>query len=179
MPARHLHRIGLHFEVDTGDLVAAILLLRSSALAKLSKANMAILAEFNSGGDQHAVDIHASLTLELEQHVDQSGLVCSTAQNPPATTKDRTGEGADKARWVFHGDSLHLHRPGYAFRRPCVLARHSPPPNAHIGAGCNGFTHVPESNGAWPSLKHHVGRCEDQVLSLVIEVASTRDNETA
>ena len=56
----------------------------AGALAKFGKADMAALAQFQSGRDQYAVDIDAGLAFELKQHVDCSGIVGAAAQHPAA-----------------------------------------------------------------------------------------------
>ena len=92
-------------------------LLAARALAKLREADVAALAEFQSRGDQNAVDVDAGLALKLEEHVHDPGVVCAAAQHPAATAEDRAGEGLDEARRLFGGDGPHLHCPGKAVDR--------------------------------------------------------------
>ena len=61
---------GLDLEIDAGDFLSATVPVPARALAELSKADMPVLAQFQSSRDQHAVDINACLPLKLEQHVD-------------------------------------------------------------------------------------------------------------
>ena len=44
----HLYGISLHFEVNAGDLAAAILVVRASALAELCKTDVTVLAKFET-----------------------------------------------------------------------------------------------------------------------------------
>src|SRR6185437_17182322 len=56
----------LNFQIDAGDFRSAFALLVAGALAQFGEAQMAGLAELDSGGDEDAVDIDAGLALELE-----------------------------------------------------------------------------------------------------------------
>ncbi len=131
----HLHRKGLNLKVDAGNLSAAIMMVVASALAELCKANMPALAQFQPGCDQHTVDIHAGLPLELEQHAHRAGIVCATAQNPAAAAENRACESLDQPRRVLYRDGPHLHRPGDAHRLYRAAVRHLQPHNGLIGAG--------------------------------------------
>ena len=111
---------GLDLQVDAGNLGAAILLVAAGALAEFGKADVPALAQFQAGGDHHAVNIDAGLPLKLEQHIHGAGIVCSAAENPAATTQDCAGESLDQARRLFDGDGLHLHGPGNAHHLSCV-----------------------------------------------------------
>ena len=92
----HLQRKGLNLQVDAGDLRAAFLLMAAGALAELGKADMPVLAQFQPGGDQHAVDVHAGLALELEEHAHRACIVSAAAQNPAATAENCTRENLDQ-----------------------------------------------------------------------------------
>ena len=88
MSRRVWHRKGLDFEIDAGDLRAAILLVAAGALAKLGEADVPVLAQFEAGGNEHAVDVEAGLALELEQHAHRAGVAGAAAQNPAAAAED-------------------------------------------------------------------------------------------
>ena len=55
----------------------------AGTLAKLGKADMAVLAQLQAGGNQHAVNIHTGLTLELEEHVDGAGSFAPRLRTQP------------------------------------------------------------------------------------------------
>ena len=73
----------LNFQVNAGYLGATIAVLTAGALAELSEADMAGLAEFDSGGYEDAVNVDAGLALELEEHGDGSGVACAAAEDQP------------------------------------------------------------------------------------------------
>src|ERR1035437_10956323 len=91
----HLDGGGLDLQVDAGNIGTALLLVVAGALAEFSKTDVPALAQFQAGGDHHAVNINAGLPLELEQHIHGAGIVCSAAENPAATAEDCAGEGLD------------------------------------------------------------------------------------
>ncbi len=64
-----LHRIGLNFEIDAGNLSTAVRQIVASALAKLSETDVAVTAQFDTRSNQDRIDIDACLALKLEQHI--------------------------------------------------------------------------------------------------------------
>lgn len=143
----HFLREGLDFEVDAGDLSAAILLMAAGTLAKLGKADVAGLAEFETGGDEDAVDVNAGLAFEFKEHVDGSGVICATAEHPTAATQDCAREGVNQSSRFLDGDSLHLHRPGNGHGLCRFELGHGQPHNGVIGGWRWSLTYVQESNG--------------------------------
>jgi len=140
------------------NLGAAILLVAAGALAEFSKANVTVLAQFQAGGNHHAVNIDAGLPLKLEQHIHGACIVCSAAENPAATTQDSAGEGLDQARGLFCGDGLHLHGPGNVDCMSCILGWQHEFHTCFIGAGKHSIIVVAESNGSCPALRHLCAR---------------------
>jgi hypothetical protein len=67
-------------------------MMAARALAELGKADVPALAQFQPGGDHHAVNIHAGLPLELEQHAHRAGIVGAAAQHPAAAAENCAGE---------------------------------------------------------------------------------------
>ena len=88
----------------------------AGALAKLGEPDVAILAELNSGSDQHAVDLDTGLTLEFEEHVDYTHVCGPAAQDPAAAAHNGPGQGANQPRGFDDGDGLHLKSPGDSCR---------------------------------------------------------------
>lgn len=69
----------------------------TGALAKLSESDVAGLAQLDSGGDEHAVDVNARLALELEEHIYGAPVVGTAAQHPSPATENGSCERADEA----------------------------------------------------------------------------------
>src|ERR1700676_3601366 len=86
--ANHCGWEGLDFEIDAGDFVAAFLVMTAGALAEFSETDVAVLAEFDSSGNQDAVYVNAGLALEFEEHVDNAGVSGASAQDPSTTAED-------------------------------------------------------------------------------------------
>lgn len=105
--ARFLHLRGLNFEIDAGNLRAAIPLISQRALAEVGKPQMAVLAQLDPSRNQHTVDIHGGLALELEEDVQRAGIRDLTAQYPAAAAQDRACQGLPQARGSLAGDGLH------------------------------------------------------------------------
>ncbi len=119
----------LDLQIDTGDFVAAILLMAAGALAEFGEPDVAGLIQLESGGNQQAVDVEACLALKLEQHAHGAGIAGSAAKNPPATTEDGAGEGLHQSRRFFDRDGFHFQGPGNdcrALRIPlCPVGPHA------------------------------------------------------
>ena len=64
--------ISLNFEIDAGNLVAALLRTETRALAKFGKTDVAAAAEFQPRSNQDRVNINTSLPFKLEQQVDRA-----------------------------------------------------------------------------------------------------------
>ena len=138
---------GLNFEVDAGNLRAAIPLLAARALAQLGQADVPVLAEFQPRSNQDRVDVDAGLPLELEQHVDPPAVVCASAQYPSPAAKNRAGQQLNQPRRLLDGDCLHLQRPGDAQSLPWIRFRHLQLHVLFIGDGRLWMKAVAESNG--------------------------------
>jgi hypothetical protein len=144
---RHLHRKRLNFKIDAGNLRTAVSNLAARALAKFGEPDVSALAQFQAGGDQHAVNVDTRLAFKLKQHAHAACVVGAPAQDPAPATQNRPRERLDKPRRLRTGNGLHLHRPGNGERLPHFEVRHAQPHCWVIGAPAKCFTAVPESNG--------------------------------
>ena len=63
------------------------------ALAKFRKTNVGALAEFQSRGNQNAVDLQAGAPFEFKQDVDQARIACAAAEHPASAAQNRAGKG--------------------------------------------------------------------------------------
>lgn len=97
LKADHLDREGLNLEVDAGKVSAAFADAALGATAEFSEIDMAVLAEFKADADQDAVNVHAGLALEFEEHVDGARVIGAAAEHPTAAAEDGAGEGLDEA----------------------------------------------------------------------------------
>lgn len=62
--------IGLDFEIDAGDIRAAIERTEACALTEFCEADVATAAEFQARGNQDRVNVHTCLPLKLKQQID-------------------------------------------------------------------------------------------------------------
>jgi hypothetical protein len=122
--------------------------LAARALAKLSKAQMAVWAQFKTGPDEDAVNIDACLALEFEEHVDHAGVVGAAAQHPASATVNGAGKTLHQARRFLNAYRLHLHRPRAAAELNSALVCHLASHSGFIGGGRDGIKSVADSNGA-------------------------------
>ncbi len=60
----------MNFQVDAGDFVPAVAVVIVGALTKFREADMTVLAQFDPGGYQDAVNINAGLAFKFKEHVD-------------------------------------------------------------------------------------------------------------
>lgn len=65
-------RVSLDFEIDAGNLVAAVLRTETCALAKFGKTDVAAAAEFQPRSNQDRVNINTNLPFKLKQQVDRA-----------------------------------------------------------------------------------------------------------
>ena len=83
--------------------VSAICWLAARALAEFGKADMPALAQFQPGGNQHAVNIHAGLPLELEQHAHRARYRWRRGSEPSRRSREsrrsESGPAATAPRW--------------------------------------------------------------------------------
>ena len=118
------------------------------ALAKLSEAYMAVLAEFNASGNKNTVDVDAGLALKFEEQIDDPGVRSAATQDPSTAAKNCTSKSAHQARWFDNGHGLHLKGPWYC-RRPCwILLQHFEPHPGYIGKRVADIRAVLESNAS-------------------------------
>ena len=83
----------LYFQIDAGNLGAAIPQAVSRALAEFSQADMSELAQLKPRRNQNTVNLQTSLPLKLKQHAHSTGIVGAASQHPAATAKYGAGEG--------------------------------------------------------------------------------------
>jgi hypothetical protein len=88
----------------------------AGARAELGKADVAGLAELDSGGNEDALDVYAVLPLEFEEHVHDAGICGAPAENPATAAEDGSSEGRDEARWLNLRYRLHLQSPWNVLR---------------------------------------------------------------
>ena len=137
----------LDFEVDAGNVVAAFLGVAASALAKFRETNVAVLAEFKTGGDQDCINIKTGLALKLEQHAHGAGIAGAAAENPAAAAEDTPGESLHQAGGILNGYGFHLQRPRDVGSSACVVLCPVEPHVRYIGGRAGSLIVVPESNG--------------------------------
>lgn len=143
----------MDFEIDAGDLAAAVVGMIMGALAELGQAAMPRLAELDSCGDEDAVNIETGLSLEFKEHVDGAAVTGAAAQHPTSATKDAAGQRLDQAGGLDHRYSFHLQRPGEKGRKILVRHMHVQLHNGVIGSQWRRLTFVPESNAGWLGLE--------------------------
>jgi len=112
--------VRLHLQVDAREILAAVPQLIEGALAEFRQKDMAALAQNQAHADQLSINVHAVPSFEFEEHVNHARLGRTSAKHPSAASNNCARKSLNQPRWVFNGDSLHLHRPGCACHLSCV-----------------------------------------------------------
>ena len=138
----------LNFEIDTCNLTAALGMVIPGALAKLRETDMAVLAEFDAGGNKNTVDVDAGLALKFEQQIDHPGVRSAATEHPSTAAENCTGKSAHQARWFNHRHGLHLQGPRYCSRPGGMTLQHFEPHPGYIGSSTSNIRAVLESNAS-------------------------------
>ena len=124
---------GLNLQVDARNLIAAFQVMISCALAKFSEAHMAVLAQFDPGCNQNAVDINAGMTLKLKQQVHYALISRASAQDPTTAPEYGAGQSPHQARRVHDRHGFHFESPRDGSRFRGIIRRHVEPHFRIIG----------------------------------------------